>query len=617
MNLPGIGRNPRVRRGIALGIVLLVGIAVLVLGIAMITTSGGQLRGGVDTKQRIKARIAAETQANLLIAFAVDQATTLFGTNMTLSGTSLAALPTGDGLEGMTTVDMIGNGSTQVQEAITAGDFKGMRGYKQAYVIHSTGVAPGGAKSKIDAQIKIYQVPVFQFGVFYEGDLEMGAGSAMFVGGPVHTNGNAYFRSPNNALAPLEIQGPVTVTGTLYHWQGNASSIRYRVVPEATDFVSPVLTTNIQAAVLGTVPLPNVQWGTDRISIPIGGATPRSILLPKSGTDPALLAKQKFDSRIACSPVCPPARWVNAAVTPALPAWITGPRVFFDRREQAWVKYWNVDITKLPTTGEDSIFYLADQVQMAADRGTLGKPVINAFRIVKASMLPRNLTIATPNPVYLVGDFNVPNAASTCAPAGVAAPTLAQKYCNAMIASDALTLLSTKWLTATGALDQPFSNAVWATAGSPETSFIKPDSFNGTITVNAAIMTGNKKSNPAAYPPGNVNNGVFESNYEGGWQNTIRFLENLYPNPGWPQPAQATVNFNGSFICLWEAASPGLNTNINTKVIQTLDFTTSKGYYSPPVRNWSYDPRFKDLANMPPATPFLNTPPLTAWSELR
>lgn len=128
--------------------------------------------------------------------------------------------------------------------------------------------------------------------------------------------------------------------------------------------------------------------------------------------------------------------------------------------------------------------------------------------------------------------------------------------------------------------------------------------FAGNITVNAALMTGNKAAPLSVLPPNNYSDGVFEGGYEGGWHNTVRFLENLMG---------ATVTLNGSFVCMWESAFRGLTTSPNVRMIRTLP----GGFYSPPQRNWGFDPRFTNLSNMPPGTPYLASQPFTTWTELR
>lgn len=625
------GRLPP-RRGIVLGLVLLVGLIVLVIGMAMLVNSGGLLSSAVDAKQRLRARYAAESMVALQIVAAMEKSSAFFGSGFPGSKTPLSSLATGNGEQGKAElVNQVEASGNAPQELITSGRFKGLMGLRIPLLIRATGVAPGGAKSEVDAEIRLYQVPIFQFGVFYEGDLEINPGLTMLVGGPVHTNGNAYFRAQEG----LWFQGPVTVAGTLYHWT-KLGKIAYALAPDTSAVFEPSLGTSIAAMHPGTQPpevggVRNVAHGVEKLFLPLDDASPGRLVAPRDSGDPLALAKQQFDRKIPCpGGHCPPNRWV--AGKDARPSWIKGPRVFFDRREERWVKVWDFDVDEAGKKSKDSIFYLADTTWTASDRGAKRSFLLNAFRLVNGKHLARNMSIASANPVYILGDFNVPHPWSRCRPADYPGPVPdSLKYCNAMIASDAVTLLTSRWKDwdfdhrgMLGTLEQDPSKPYWTTflgatlnsstgkmdsVFAPEPTQGMPDecatSACGSIRVNAAILAGNKPTPAFALPPANTSNGFFEDNYEGGWHNSLRFLEFL---------SRDTVFFKGSFVCVWKASFRGLDT---ASTHRTFVANSVTGYFSPPTRVWSFDERFKDLDNMPPATPFLSTALFTTWSERR
>ncbi|MCB9495476.1 MAG: hypothetical protein H6686_01130 [Fibrobacteria bacterium] len=602
-------------------------LVLLAMGTMMLTTSGNILSSAVDSKQRIRSRYAAEAMVALSIARAVEKASHFFGKSLDVENMPMAALGTGSGEKGASTVvNRVDPTSPLSQEPITSGRLRGMQGLKIPLLIKAEGLVPGGGKSRIEADVRLYQVPLFQFGVFYEGDLEITPGPNMFVLGPVHTNSNAYFRG----IATLQFQGPVTAAGTIWHWMRSSSGrIRYFQTPDISgpsitlSTSTPGVTTSMTELSAATKPGPvdgvwNIDDHREKLVLPIGGAQPRNLIALKSDGDGEELRFQNFDWKAS-----PTSRFVNGVTV--RPSWITGPRVFFDRREDRWVKLWNLDIQALIASGNrDSIFFLADTVLMAQDRGSSRTFLLNAFRIVNGEHLPRNMTIASANPIYIQGDFNLPDPSGPCKPADLTGTIPNdQKYCNAQIAADAVTLLSPNWPHRSlaeagkdGSLEQDSAEAVWNSyqdttywwGGRTITTktFLEPTTgaagaFNsGTVRVNAAILTGNKPSRDAAHPPLNKSESGFEANYEGGWHNTIRFLENL---------SGATVEFNGSFVCMWKAASRGLDTTSNISI--------SGGHYSPPNRVWGFDPRFRNLNNMPPGTPFLATAIFTNWLEKR
>ena len=616
------------RDGLAMIMVLGLGLVVLVIGMAMISTSGGLLQGTVDAKQRIRARYASESMIAIQIARSVEKASEYFGQGLSSETIDWMDLQMPGGEKARAEiVNQTRPGDPLAQEKIQTGRLKGLMGLKIPIRVVSTSKVGLRSKQEIDADVRLYQVPIFQFGVFYEGNLEITPGPNMYVFGPVHTNSDAYFRG----AATLSFQGPVTVSGTLYHWIRSGGAIRYYLTSDTTAYMTPALSSSMSSLNSTTKPAPvagiyNINDHNEKLILPIGGSKPSSLIELCDSLDPASLKKQKFACMIKCDAagVCPVNRWVNGKDDLSARTYISGPKVFFDRREDRWVKFWDINVGAMAAASTDSIFYFADTITMLKDHGTTKTRLLNAFRIVNAKNLSKNMTIAFANPVYILGDFNLAKAGGSCAPrdyTGAVPDSL--KYCNAQIASDAVTLLSSNWTTQTfskvwmnGSLEQDTlagswtrwpSKIVWnKTAARYDTTWsigTEPTtgsvgSYSGTTRVNAAILTGNKPSRSAAFADGTES--TFESYYEGGWHNTIRFLEDL---------DGGTTIFKGSFVCMWAASTKGLNLD------STGTPTIKSGHYSPPARVWGFDPRFRSLNNMPPGTPFLATAVFTNWIE--
>ena len=618
------------RDGLAMIMVLGLGLVVLVVGMAMITTSGGLLQGTVDAKQRIRARYASEAMIAIQIARAVEKASDYFGQGLSSEDIDWMDLKLPGGEKAKAgIINQAHEGDPLAQELIQTGRLKGLMGLKIPIQVVSTSKAGARSKKEIDADVRLYQVPIFQFGVFYEENLEITPGPNMHVFGPVHTNSNAYFRGASGSV--LSFQGPVTVSGTLYHWIRTGGAVRYYLTSDTSAYMTPALSTSMNALNPATKPpavggIYNINDHGEKLILPIGGSKPSSLIELCDSADPESLRKQKFACMIKCNAagVCPTSRWVNGYDDLALRPWISGPKVFFDRREDRWVKFWDIDVAAMASASSDSIFYFADTIAMLKDHGTTKTRLLNAFRIANAKYLPKNMTLAFANPVYILGDFNLAKTGGPCAPRdfGATVPD-SLKYCNTQIASDAVTLLSTNWTTQTfskawmnGSLEQDtlagswtrwpskivwnskYSryDTTWTIGTEPKTG--STGSFSGTTRVNAAILTGNKPSRPATFADGTE--ATFESLYEGGWHNTIRFLENL--------DGGKTI-FKGSFVCMWAASTKGLNLD------STGTPTIKSGHYAPPERIWGFDPRFRSLNNMPPGTPFLATAVFTNWIE--
>ncbi|MEN9308131.1 MAG: hypothetical protein RL173_2063 [Fibrobacterota bacterium] len=600
--------SPR-RRGMAMMLVLVLSVVILGMGLAMLGLTGDVLSTSADTRAKVRARYAAESAISVAIADAVYQAGNIFGGSVSAS-TRDVSLGNDQG-----TAD-VSSGNNLGQEVILQkrSPMNYLRGNKIPLKIDATGKA-GSAKSRISASVALYQVPIYQFGVFYEGPLEISPGPDMSVMGRVHTNDTAYFRG----AATLQFQGPVTVAGEIFQWvrAPGTSHLKYRRKPDSTTnlYEPPGLTTNLVAMTAATQPpeiggVSNVRFRETKLILPIGVGTPHSILGVCDGTnDPQALKRQKFDC-IVQNPAraSSEARFVVTTATPTLPSWITGPRVFYDRREKKWVKFWDFNVQALAASANrDSIFYLDDLVRARAKITGAGPTdsVINAFRIRNADVLPRNMTIASGKPIYIMGDFNKWDASGNV-----------NNYKNAQIASDAVTVLSANWLDwdsahlggslsyTASSLEQKFANSNWRTCAlcggtnSLTTGYTGGTISNSTIQINAAMITGNKPSSAPCRQK--RTEGEFDACYEGGWHNTLRFLEN------WG--TTRTVTFKGSFVCMWAAQAPGLTTDPSIRMI-------GGGYYNPPVRVWGYDTRFDDLNNMPPGSPFLATAILTNWLE--
>jgi hypothetical protein len=169
------------------------------------------------------------------------------------------------------------------------------------------------------------------------------------------------------------------------------------------------------------------------------------------------------------------------------------------------------------------------------------------------------LGVATPDPVYIVGNYNV---STNGTPANLGTFNTTQTR-PAAVYSDAVTILSPNWN------PQNSSNSISSRTAAND-------------TVNAALLTGNVPSD------GNY--------YSGGVENFPRFLEN------W---SGCTFTYNGSMVCMFNsqvaiAPWPGTGT-----------------VYNPPTRNWAFDLNFNNPAKQPPMMPFVISVNRGAWTFLR
>jgi hypothetical protein len=175
-----------------------------------------------------------------------------------------------------------------------------------------------------------------------------------------------------------------------------------------------------------------------------------------------------------------------------------------------------------------------------------------------AQLPPNGLSIATPDPLYIVGNWNVTNSSGQ----GKVQTYDVSDTLPSAVYADAVTILSSAWN------PNNSSNALSSRVAAPD-------------TVNAAILTGNVPSN--------------DTYYSGGVENFPRFQEN------W-----SGVNFyyNGSMVEMFNSR------------IANFPWPGTGTVYNPPNRDWSFDTNFSNPSKLPPLTPrviYLNR---ARWSSL-
>jgi hypothetical protein len=176
-------------------------------------------------------------------------------------------------------------------------------------------------------------------------------------------------------------------------------------------------------------------------------------------------------------------------------------------------------------------------------------PIVSQPGIVLSNgavLPPQGLDIATPDPAYIVGNWNVQLTPTGTSDAGLSDTTYTRP---SAVYADAITILSSAWNPANSALD---INSRTATSD----------------TVNAAFLTGNVPSN-----------GTY---YSGGVENFPRLLEN------W---SNQTFTYNGSMVAMFASQ------------IANAPWPGTGSVYNPPTRKWGFDNNFNNPAKQPPLTP--------------
>ena len=422
--------------------------------------------------------------------------------------------------------------------------YQGLSGYAATYRIASYAQSIQGRykpSAAVQQDIQLAVVPVFQFTIFYNMDMEICPGPNMTVKGRVHSNGNLYAqpqaqltfmgdvtsalqivagKSPNDP----SIRNPGTITFNAEH-DGGVNSLNL-----------PLGTNNSPAAVHAIIDIPpngespNSQMGQQRLYNQAD-----LIILVNDGSVDMHGGNNVNGNGATFSWSTDTSKFVNTNVS------------FYDYREGKTIKTTQIDVGKMNTwfKGQNKLKGLTSVY--VADLRTQNSATEPAIRLTNGMTLPSSgLTVATPDPLYVEGNYNVDSTQVGTSDTSKSKP--------AALVADSINVLSGNWSDANSskALNNRFATPT---------------------TVNAAFLAG-------IVPSGN-------GYYSGGVENFPRFLED------W---SGKTFTYNGSMVVMF----PSQIGNGTWK-------GTGGNYYNPPTRAWNFDVNFSDPNKLPPITPRVST----------
>ena len=464
-------------------------------------------------------------------------------------------------------------------------------------------------------------LPIDTYAIFYNGPLEFTWCATMAVNGRTHANDIICV----GTSASLTFNGQVTCTGTV------GSPTRDGSTPtsnENTTFKSGY-TTNVASVTLGItmtnshaileIPPPtedvNSAQGQVRsynqaqvllliTNLVMTGkpiATRVTFLLQQSsygalpGADLSKTTNTYYWTNYLWSNTVSRLMVTNAIFTNYTAAWATMPQAltnwlsltntFTDKREyqtNMYVTQINVNSYSnwLSTNGFNTTKFVSTPacILYVADQRNVGTNKIAVVRLVNGAALPGNYvsgsplgwSLATMNPLYVQGNYNVTRDFSHYAYAPYSTTNSPSCTVPAALLSDAITILSSG-----------FSDA--SSAGAAHV-------VSGTNTVNAAIVTGNVPTT-----------GTTAVTFSGGVHNLMRMLED------W---SSAYMVLNTSIVCLW---SSQMATN---QFRNPYNYSPApiNPYYSPPTRLWGFDLNFADPAHQPQGVPTALVPIRFNWN---
>lgn len=453
-----------------------------------------------------------------------------------------------------------GSGQTHVGRTVTQAyvslesQYTGLSGFASTYRIVSNAREVGGRFSATDSavqqDVQLASIPIFQFAIFYSGDMEFNGCSTLSIRGRVHGNANLYTGSGSTQTfyEDVTVSG-IASNGVRYGWSTNGGGPVYLDgVPDQhhTALTLPIGTNNTAAAVREVIQMPpdgediNSAMGRERYY------NKAELVILVSNATVTVGVKTPFTSTLVP---------INSATN-----FICVTNLFTDKRENKTIMTTELDIVKYTswaaTNNEVSTTLgagVTPNLIYVGDFRTETASKIAGVRLVNGKTLPpRGLTVATPNPLYTKGHYNQPTDAHL-------GTTNTVNTKPASLVSDAYTLLSASFDDSKSANTDPTTRVAVNT------------------TVVAALVTGNVPS--AAV-------------YSGGVNNLPRLLE------AW---TGKTYTLNGSLVCLYNSAKA------------TSVFQSPGVYYNAPSRNVNFDLNFTDPTKVPPGTPSLRTLVRAKW----
>lgn len=464
----------------------------------------------------------------------------------------------GDGGMGRTTVEKVG----ATEYRVLSSQYQGLYGFATRWRVLANAREKNASfdiPAGVQQDLEMATIPLFQFAIFYNIDLEINPGPDMTITGPVHGNTDIYAQPQGK----LTFQSDVTAAGRIIHDKKpgdplgrSVGTIVYQAEHDGgvSTLNLPIGTNNSAAAVREVVERPPADESpTSAMGQQRFYNKADLVILVRDGG--ASVTSGRADSFGTIIPAEQTAAWLDSAVT------------FYNKREGKTVKTTQIDIGKLiswnatnsllrpllsATKGDIRTLYVADERTQTSSTES-GVRLVNG-----QTLLPQGLTVATPNPLYVRGHYNCDTAEI-----GKLETTWAKP---AALVADAITVLSTAWN------DANSTKALSSRVAQP-------------TTVNAALLAG-------IVP-------TVSGSYSGGVENFPRFLED------WSSRA---FTYNGSMVVMFPsrfATAPWVGTG------------SSIGIYNPPMRQWAFDRNFRDPVKLPPGTPTVRALVRVNWAMVK
>ena len=482
------------KRGMASLIALIMVAMLTLLGLAALSTSDDEVSIAGNQLQETRAFYAAEA--------GLEKAAAALQSQFDTTGLPPSVMPSGSETVNncLVVYNAVSNGPAAYKD-LSNSTLAGLHALVQSFSMTSTASnASFNATVQLSQTFEAALVPIFQFAVFYDNDLEMAPGTDMTVLGRVHSNGNFWLQAGSS----LKMNSYATASGHIWHGRkgpGPVDAGDVLVKNGSGNYVS-------MKEGAGWLDANDAHWydssvarwqgrvqdsthGQPSLVLPLAdpGGDAHKLIEREPGNPDSYERKAsvKFTDRTAYQKVG--GAWVNVTGDMVSKGIITfTDDKFYDGRENTWVDCMELDIEKLYDSGyapPNGVIYFSDQT---SDFPALR--IRNGSELLDTAV---GLTLASENPVYTIGDYNSVKKKPAC------------------ILADATTFLSSAWDDAKSTLPKNSRNAF-------------------KTTVNVSFLTGNVETTGL--------------NYNGGFENLPRLLED------W---TGKRFTWRGSAVNLWNS----------------------------------------------------------------
>jgi type II secretory pathway pseudopilin PulG len=244
---------------------------------------------------------------------------------------------------------------------------------------------------------------------------------------------------------------------------------------------------------------------------------------------------------------------------------------FYDYREKKTVSAVQLNAGALKTWLANNANAISWNYQNNTDKGhyinsvyvynnaTASSTNLPAVRVANGASLPSaGLTVMTPDPLYVLGNYNLNNGTDITPGQTNTANTVPAGFIG-----DSITILSPNW----------------------------KDTYNASTALTSRTPT-NTTVNAATFQ------GIVESTgtqYSGGFENFLRLLEN------WGNSSTTTLTYNGSVAVMFPSH------------YATNFWVNGSPVYNAPKRAWAFDLNFKRQSGQPPCMPQYKVPLPVKW----